>query len=92
VELVENTFASWRGTLWPAVDVDAMLMHGTKLQKEVKLLVKQSRGWDVYVGLAKQLSDMLVALPLVQVMMPPPLHPPMRPPKTQTILVDRPTP
>ena len=49
------------------------------LQKEMKLLVKQvtrphhmtvspdlqARGWDVYVGMAKSLDDMAVALPLV---------------------------
>ena len=64
VELVENVFLSWRQTLWAAIDVDQMLMHASKLQKEVKLLVKQSRSWPVYKQLAQTLADMLVALPL----------------------------
>ena len=66
VELVENIFNGWRATLWPDVNVDAMMVFATKLQKEIKTLVKQVRSWDVYIGMMRQLSDMLIDLPLVQ--------------------------
>jgi dynein heavy chain len=67
VELVENIFASWRATLWPDVNVDDMQIAAVKLQKEIKMLVKQCRQWDVYVGIVQNLSEMLIDLPLVQV-------------------------
>ena len=69
-DLVESTFAAWRATLWPAVDLDAMLTSATKLQKDIQQVTKgqakQARAWDVYLGMTRSLSDMLVALPLVQ--------------------------
>ena len=66
VEFVEGVFAAWRQTRWPAVDVDAMLMSAGSLQREVRGLVRHSCSWGVHKGLAQMLSDMLVALPLVQ--------------------------
>ena len=74
VELVENIFVSWRATLWPDVNVDEMSVMATKLQKEIKTLVKQVRPWDVYIGMMRGLQDMLVDLPLVQDLR----HPAMR--------------
>ena len=47
VDLVESTFGAWRATLWPAVDVDEMQIRATKLQKEVKVLVKQARAAEM---------------------------------------------
>ena len=66
VKLVEGVFSAWRQTRWPAVDVDATLMSAGRLQREVPSLVRHSRSWGVHKGLAQMLSDMLVALPLVQ--------------------------
>ena len=67
VELVEHTFVDWRSTLWPAVDVDAMMLEANRLQKEVKAnCPKVARSWDVYNGMWSSLQNMLVALPLVQ--------------------------
>ena len=43
VELVENIFNSWKATLWPDVNVDNMMIFCSKLQKEIKTLVKQVR-------------------------------------------------
>ena len=71
VELVEHTFVDWRSTLWPAVDVDAMMLEANRLQKEVKAnCPKVARSWDVYNGMWSSLQNMLVALPLVQVTRP----------------------
>ena len=66
VELVENIFNSWRSTLWADVNVDNMMIACSKLQKEIKTLVKQCRSWSVYLGMMKQIADMLIDLPLVQ--------------------------
>ena len=66
VELCESIFNSWKATLWPDVDVDYMMIFCSKLQKEIKGLVKQVRSYDVYIGMMRQISDMLIDLPLVQ--------------------------
>lgn len=45
---------------------DMVVVCIRQLQKEIRLLPKQSRAWDVYQGMATGLQDMSVALPLVQ--------------------------
>ena len=64
--LVSNIFNSWKATLWPDVNVDNMMIFCSKLQKEIKTLVKQVRSWDVYLGIMKSINEMLIDLPLVQ--------------------------
>ena len=69
VELLEQTFLSWRQTLWAAVDVDRMLIAANQLQKDLKAWSsqrKQSRAWGAYAGLRQMLVDMQTSLPLVQ--------------------------
>ena len=66
VQLVVDVFASFRGTLWPAVDCEAMGDVTKKLQKEIKGLPRPAHKWDVHVGLTALLAAMATSLPLVQ--------------------------
>jgi dynein heavy chain len=66
VELVNSIFNSWKATLWPDVNVDSMMIMCSKIQKEIKALDRPVRGWDCYLGMMKEMADMLIDLPLVQ--------------------------
>ena len=66
MQLVIDIFASFRVTLWSAVDVEFMTDLTKKLQKEVKLLPRPMHKWNVHQGLTSALMSMSVSLPLVQ--------------------------
>ena len=44
-----------------------MMDETKKLQKEIKLLPRQTIKWDVVTGLQQTVADMAISLPLVQV-------------------------
>ena len=66
VQLVVDIFASFRATLWTAVDVEFMADLTKKLQKEVKALPRPMHKWDVHSGLTALIGSMSTSLPLVQ--------------------------
>jgi dynein heavy chain len=66
VALVQETFTSYRSTLWKDVDVDNMLDETKKLLKEIKTLPKLLAKWDVHQRLIIDINTMMIDLPLVQ--------------------------
>ena len=66
VQRVGDIFSAYSATLWTAVDTDSMVEETRRLQKEMKTLPKAVLKWPVYVGMLRQISEMAVALPLVQ--------------------------
>ena len=66
VQLVLDIFASFRQTLWPVIDVEAMMDVTKKLQKEVKTLPRAIHKYDVHIGLMAAIGSMSTSLPLVQ--------------------------
>ena len=47
-ELVQSCFDSWRTTLWKGIDVESMEVECKKFVKEIRLMDKEMRAWDVY--------------------------------------------
>ena len=66
MQLVQEIFNAYRNTLWSGVNVEVMESMTKRLQKEVKLLPRQTVKWDVCIRLAEAVSEMVVSLPLVQ--------------------------
>ncbi|KAJ1635860.1 flagellar outer dynein arm heavy chain beta [Pavlovales sp. CCMP2436] len=64
--LVQETFASYRSTLWKDVDVDGMVDETKQLLKQIKALPKQLVKWDVQQQLVADMQTMMIDLPLVQ--------------------------
>ena len=63
--LVETQFASWRSTLWNAIDTEAMEDASRRFVKEVKTLPKQARLYNAFDGLDTSVKNFLVTIPLV---------------------------
>ncbi|KAJ3158178.1 hypothetical protein HDU86_003133 [Geranomyces michiganensis] len=62
VSLVTLMFEQWRTTLWTAIDTDAMETHCRDLNKELRRMDKEIKGWDVYSGLDQAVKDMITSL------------------------------
>lgn len=62
VGLVSYMFDQWRGTLWTAIDCDAMEAKCRDLNKELRKMDKEIKGWDVYSGLDQMVKDMITSL------------------------------
>ncbi|CAD7696266.1 unnamed protein product [Ostreobium quekettii] len=60
------TFSDWYKTPWDKIDVEFLVEETKKLAKEVKLLNKAVRNYDVFRMLEEALKAMLTSLPLVQ--------------------------
>jgi dynein heavy chain len=76
VELTNHSCEWWAGTVWPAVDVEFMLASGRVLARGMKVAApREAREWDVYVGAAQSLADVLAALPLVGLLRDPSIRP-----------------
>jgi len=67
-QLVDFTFQDWRTTLWDDIDTDYLMDEAKKLKDVVKKLDKKTRVWDVYKGLEDEVANMMVALPLIQLL------------------------
>jgi len=61
------TFADWYKTPWDKINVEFLVEETKKLTKDVKLLNKAVRNYEVYRLLEESLKAMLTSLPLVQV-------------------------
>ncbi|TPX33478.1 hypothetical protein SmJEL517_g03633 [Synchytrium microbalum] len=62
VALVTFMFDQWRGTLWTEIDTDAMEAKCRDLNKELRKMDKEIKGWDVYSGLDQMVKDMITSL------------------------------
>ncbi|KAJ3023806.1 hypothetical protein HKX48_000940 [Thoreauomyces humboldtii] len=62
VSLVTLMFQQWRTTLWTAIDTDSMETHCRDLNKELRRMDKEIKGWDVYSGLDQAVKDMITSL------------------------------
>ena len=68
------TFDSWNITLWDKIDVEFLVDECKKLAKEIKMLHKGCRAYDLYKILEDQVKALLTSLPLVSELH----HPSMR--------------
>ncbi len=66
VGAVMFTFRDWYKTPWDKIDVDFLVDETKKLSKDIKLLNKAVRNYDVYRMLEDAIKAMLTSLPLVQ--------------------------
>lgn len=67
VGTVMFTFNDWYKTPWDKIDVEFLMEETKKLAKEVKMLNKAVRNYDVFRMLEEALKAMMTSLPLVQV-------------------------
>jgi dynein heavy chain len=76
VELTRHTCDAWAATPWLYVDVEWMLASGRVLARGMRVAAPPpARDWDVYVGAAQELADLLASLPLVGLLRDPSMRP-----------------
>ena len=61
-ELVASCFTDWKTTLWLNIDVESMEVECKKFVKEIRLMDKEMRAWDVYSGLESDVKNMVTSL------------------------------
>ncbi|PNW78281.1 hypothetical protein CHLRE_09g403800v5 [Chlamydomonas reinhardtii] len=66
VGTVMFTFRDWYKTPWDKIDVDFLVEETKKLSKDIKMLNKAVRNYDVYRMLEEAIKAVLTSLPLVQ--------------------------
>ncbi|XP_067892376.1 dynein axonemal heavy chain 11 [Heterodontus francisci] len=62
VFFVQTSIDDWTTTQWKQINVEQMDMELRRFAKEMKTLDKEVRVWDVYVGLASMVKNMLTSL------------------------------
>nr|XP_055065627.1 dynein axonemal heavy chain 11 isoform X2 [Misgurnus anguillicaudatus] len=70
----QSNIAAWTGTRWREIIVENMETELRRFTKEMQVLDKESRNWDVFVGLDHVLKDLLASLRAVTELQ----HPSMR--------------
>lgn len=65
VSLVQNQYNDWKNTLWDKIDTEDLLEQNKNLEKTVKTLPKEVRGWSGYSKLQETVKNMAVILPLI---------------------------
>ncbi|KAL8567586.1 hypothetical protein ACOMHN_054399 [Nucella lapillus] len=65
VDLVRSTFDDWNTTPWKSINVETMDMDCKKFGRDVRLLDKEMRAWDVYLGLESSIKNMVASLKAV---------------------------
>ncbi|XP_009290539.2 dynein axonemal heavy chain 11 isoform X1 [Danio rerio] len=58
----QSSISAWTGTKWREINVEQMETELRRFTKEMRVLDKEARVWDVYVGLERVLSDLLASL------------------------------
>ncbi|XP_077065347.1 dynein axonemal heavy chain 11 [Siphateles boraxobius] len=59
---VQCCVAVWTGTKWRKINVEHIETELRRFTKELQVLDKEARGWDVYVSLDRVLRDLLASL------------------------------
>ncbi|XP_076454452.1 dynein beta chain, ciliary-like [Babylonia areolata] len=65
VYLVTSTLDDWNTTPWKCINVETMDMDCKKFAKDVRMLDKEMRAWDTYLGLESRIKNMVASLKAV---------------------------
>ncbi|KAK7113097.1 dynein beta chain, ciliary-like [Littorina saxatilis] len=65
VNVVVSSFNNWNATSWKNINVEIMDMDCKKFSKDVRMLDKEMRAWDVYLGLEGTIKNMIASLKAV---------------------------
>ncbi|XP_076855598.1 dynein axonemal heavy chain 17-like [Brachyhypopomus gauderio] len=60
--LVKGNMDDWKTTLWKEINVDKMDMDIKKYAKDIKVLDKEMRAWDAFIGLDNMVRNMMISL------------------------------
>lgn len=75
VSLVQNQYGEWKMTLWDKIDTEELLEQNKNLERMVKALPKEIRGWRGYTTLSDTVKNMAVVLPLINELHSPSMEP-----------------
>ena len=62
VVLIRTSFQEWTKTLWMDVNVENLDIDCKKFVKELRLLDREMRSWDVFLGLESSVKNMVTSL------------------------------
>lgn len=62
VYIVRTSIEDWTKTQWQKINVEQMDMDCKKFAKDIRMLDKEMRAWDTYVGLENTVKNMLTSL------------------------------
>ena len=62
VVLVRTSFQEWTKTLWREINVEQLDMDCKKFVKDIRLLDKEMRSWDAFLGLESSVKNMVTSL------------------------------
>ncbi|XP_036072157.1 dynein beta chain, ciliary-like [Oryzias melastigma] len=62
VIFVKTSIEDWTKTPWKEINVEQMDMELRRFAKEMKMLDKEARAWDVYTGLESTVKNLLTSL------------------------------
>lgn len=65
ISFVQNTYSDWKTTLWDKIDTEYLMEQNKNLEKMVKELPKELRGWRGYSALQDKVRSMTTMLPLI---------------------------
>jgi len=68
IAMTTNMFEDWKTTLWESIDTDILTDETKRLREVVRKLDKKTREWGVYKGVDTLVNDMLLSLPLIQML------------------------
>lgn len=60
--IVRSCTNEWKTTPWKKIDVENMEMELKKFGKEIRVMDKEIKGWDVYINLEGLIKNMLTSL------------------------------
>lgn len=62
IVLVRTSFQEWTKTLWREINVEQLDMDCKKFVKDIRLLDKEMRSWDAFLGLESSVKNMVTSL------------------------------
>jgi len=68
MSMVSSTFEDWKTTLWDMINTELLTDETKRIRDGVKKLPKSSREWGVFVFVDQMVADMLLALPVIQML------------------------
>lgn len=75
ISVVRHVFNDWKKTLWDKIDTDSLLVACKNLQREIEAMPAEVRNWKVYLGLLGEVKNLLIVLPLVNLLHSPAMEP-----------------
>ena len=59
--IVDNSIEDWKMTLWSQLDIEQMDLECKNLAKEIRVLDKSIREWNIFKGLETILKNMMTS-------------------------------